>query len=152
MPIKTKVTDGGRIFQGDIFQNIDMVENYYEENEELVLKKINFPYVICLTQDCDLLSDYRDKTEKPNENRNCKLLQIIIAPLFNFEKFKSGEHWGKIFDACSPIKPNKSNGQAIMKNETPRYHYLEFAEYSHLPPMIADFKHFFTISTEYLYT
>lgn len=152
MAIRTRISTDDRIHQGDIFHNVEMVEDFYEDGKEIFLEKINYPYVICLTQDCDLLTDHRDKTNRPNENRNCKLLQLIVVPLFNFEKFKAGEHWGSIFDIGESVKPNKSNGKAIMNNETPRYHYLEFSPESNLPPMIADFKHFFTISTKYLYT
>lgn len=154
MPIntQTKISNKDRIYQGYIFHNIDVIENFHEEGKELLLQKINFPYVICLTQDCDLSSDYLDKINRPKENRNCRILHLIVAPLFNFEKFKNGEHWGDIFDVGDAVKENKSTGKSIMNNETPRYHYLNFDDKLELPPMIVDFKHFFTLSSNYLYS
>ena len=140
-----------RISQCDIFQDITVVESIRIDGAEVEMKTIAFPYVICLNQDCDLNSDKRDKTINPDANKNCRLLHLIVAPLFIFDSFIEGTHWGGLFDPTPSISIKRTEGQKIMNNENPRYHYLHFDEESKLPNMIIDFKHFFTVSTEQLY-
>ena len=135
----------GRISQCDIFQDITVVENIRLEGTEMEVKTITFPYVICLNQDCDLNSDKRDKDNNPGGNKNCRLLHLIVTPLFIFSSFLEGRHWGAIFDASPAIKSTKTEGKKIKNNEDPRYHYLHFNDESHFPDMVIDFKHFFTI-------
>ena len=38
-----------------------------------------------------------------------------------------------------------------MNNEDPRFHFLHFEDGFKLPDMVVDFKHFYTINTDYLY-
>ena len=140
-----------RISQCDIFQNITIVENIKLVGTEMEVKSITFPYVICLNQDCDLNSDKRDKEKNPVSNKNCRLLHLIVAPLFVFSSFIEGKHWGEIFDPSPAVNIKRTEGSKIMNNEDPRYHFLRFNEESKLPDMVIDFKHFFTISTEALY-
>ena len=140
-----------RISQCDVFHDITIVENIKIQGDEMELKTITFPYVICLNQDCDLNSDKLDKDNNPKGNKNCRLLHLIVAPLFNFSSFIEGKHWGDIFDASPPINIKRTQGEKIRKNEDPRYHYLHFNDESKFPDMVIDFKHFFTISTEQMY-
>ena len=141
----------GRISQCDIFHDVTVVENVKLEGAEMEIKRITFPYVICLNQDCDLNSDKRDKDNNPNGNKNCRLLHLIVAPLFVFDSFVEGTHWGEIFEPVQAINIKKTEGKKIMNNEDPRYHFLRFNVESKLPDMVIDFKHFFTISTEQMY-
>lgn len=140
-----------RISQCDIFKDIEVIENITLNGTEMELKTITFPYVICLNQDCDLLSDVRDKKNQPATNKNCRLLHLIVAPVFNFASFVEGTHWGDLFDPSNQIKVARTEGRKIMSNEDPRYHFLHFDDKSELPDMVIDFKHFFTVSTEMMY-
>lgn len=79
--------------------------------------------MICLNQDCDLNSDERDKL-KENSNKDCRLLHLIVAPLFNFDVFKDGQHWGDIFQTGQKYNPNRTDGKKIMNNEDPRFHFF----------------------------
>lgn len=135
-----------RISQGDIFANIEIIENIEVVDNKLIVDKIKFPYIVCLNQDCDLQSDFQEQC-----NKNKKLLHLAIAPAFNFEQFLTGQHWGDIFIASQGIKRDKADGEAIIKNENPRFHYLRFPE-DDKPELIVDFKHFFTINRNYLYS
>ena len=72
-----------------------------------------------MNQDCDLNSDNRDK-QKEGSNKDCQLLHLIVAPLFNFDVFKQGEHWGDIFQTSQQYNPKKTDGKKIMNNEDPR--------------------------------
>lgn len=139
-----------RISQCDIFHDIDIVEHIEEGSEGIAVTYIHFPLVICLNQDCDLNSDERDKLAE-GSNKDCRLLHLIVAPLFNFDVFKDGEHWGDIFQTGEKYNPTRTTGKKIMNNEDPRFHYLHFEENFMLPHLVIDFKHFYTVSTKYLY-
>ena len=140
---KIKKTEGNRINQCDIFHDIDIVECITEGADGVSVSYIRFPLMICLNQDCDLNSDERDKL-KENSNKDCRLLHLIVAPLFNFDVFKDGQHWGDIFQTGQKYNPNRTDGKKIMNNEDPRFHFLHFEDGFELPDMVIDFKHFYT--------
>lgn len=114
---------------------------------KIKIHKINFPYVICLNQECDLETDFAENTDPASDKH---LLHLAIAPVFIFEHFLSGNTWGDIFKPTQGYKRGKSNTQAIINNENPRYHYLKFPE-KDMPELIIDFKHFFSINRNILY-
>lgn len=134
-----------RISQGDIFSNIEIIENIEVRKSRLIVNKICFPYVVCLNQECDLENDYFE-----TKNRDRKLLHLAIAPAFNFEQFLSGTHWGGIYAQNQGCKRKDTATKAIMDNQNPRYHYLKFLE-DDKPELIVDFKHFFTVNRDFLY-
>lgn len=134
-----------RICQGDIFQNIEIIEKFVIEKSQITIQKIKFPYVVCLNQECDLDNDFKCEI-----NKDKKLLHLAVAPIFLLDQFLNGTQWGKIYTDCPTYTPNKSPIEFIKKNENPRYHYLKFPE-TEIPEFIIDFKHFFTINRDYLY-
>lgn len=147
---KIRNSNETRISQCDLFHDIDIVEKIKEGDNGIEITYIHFPMVICLNQDCDLNSDDRDK-KNADSNKNCRLLHLVIAPVFNFDLFKQGEHWGDIFQPGESYKAGKTSTNKIIKNEDPRFHYLHFEDDSKLPDMIIDFKHCYTVSTDTLY-
>jgi hypothetical protein len=138
-----------RIAQGDIFSDIEIIENISIEKDKIHLHKIVFPFVVCLSQECDLESDYKASCDVESK-KTTNLLHIAIAPAFNFDLFVSGKHWGEIFDKSDPTGGSKSKKDCIIDNEIPRYHYLKFPD-TGMPELIIDFKHFFTINRNYIY-
>lgn len=138
-----------RIAQGDIFSNIEIIEDIEVKGNKLIVNKIRFPYVVCLNQECDLENDYNAALN--DQKKDCRLLHLAIAPAFNFEQFLSGNHWGGIYDPNNGIKRNRTNGKAIIDNQNPRFHYIKFPEVDK-PELIIDFKHFFTINRNLLYS
>jgi hypothetical protein len=141
-------TNLDRICQGDIFSDIEVIENLSIYGSEISLDKLYFPYSICLNQECDLENDYNLLDDPPKDQR---LLHLIIAPVFNFESFLTGNHWDDIFLAGKSGKRSDTKIKLIMDNEIPRYHYLKFPE-DEMPEFIIDFKHFFTVSRHQMYT
>lgn len=137
-----------RVCQCDIFKDIVVIEEIIIAGNKLTKREIKFPYVICLNQECDLLSDHRDHSNK-SVLTDSTLLHIAIAPMFVFDQFRTGKHWGKIFNARAI---GSDEVKKIKQNEVSRYHYLNFPEQEKLPEMIIDFKHFFTINRGTLYT
>lgn len=141
---KTVKTINSQIHQGDIFVNIRVIENIKEENKELIQENITFPLIICLNQECDLTQNYDNPLKY-------QLLHLLIAPVFFFDSFLEGNHWGSILKQEARQKEKDTKVKLIMKNEIPRFHYLEFPAATSLPRLIIDFKHFFTINRDYLY-
>jgi hypothetical protein len=144
---KKSKTQTKRICQGDIFCNIDIIENFNVIKNKVYLDKISFPYIVCLNQECDLESDFN-----LTSNKDSKLLHLAIAPAFNFEEFLTGNHWGDIFENSKGGKRKDTKINLIIDNEIPRYHYLNFSSKDKMPELIIDFKHFFSINKDFLYS
>ena len=136
-----------RLSQGDIFEDIEIVEDIHIEESIIRVQKIIFPYVVCLNQECDLKTDF---FKKNNLICDSNLLHIAIAPAFIFDQFLNGTHWGNIFTNNPAQKRGDTTIKKIIDNEIPRYHYLKFPE-DEMPELIIDFKHFFTINKNVLY-
>lgn len=137
-----------RLSQGDIFQDIEILEHIEFDKSIMTVKKILFPFVVCLNQECDLESDFMTNNAML---RNNNLLHIAVAPAFIFEQFLGGTHWGGIFEPDKPQKRKNTLIRKIIDNEIPRFHYLKFPD-KDIPELIIDFKHFFTISRTVIYS
>ena len=137
--------ESGRIMQGDIFHHIDIIEDVMvKANGSIQLKKITFPLVICLNQDCDLHTDYIHR----EENKSGSLLHLIVAPLFEITSFRDGKNWGELMNVGDHINSERMN--CIKNNNDPRYHYVVFPD-KEMPELIIDFKYFFTVNRDALY-
>ena len=136
-----------RLSQGDIFQNIEIIENLEVEKSIVTVQKISFPFVVCLNQECDLETDFWNNDDVMCDNN---LLHIAIAPAFIFEQFLSGTHWGGIFSNNRPQKRKDTTIRKIIDNEIPRYHFLNFPD-NDIPDLIIDFKHFFSVYKKVMY-
>lgn len=148
---KANISKEKRICQGDVFKNIEYIEYAIEKQGQIEISKIVFPYICVLTQDCDLNSDYRVRwSRKTPNNEDKKLISVIVAPLYNAEHVFAGEHLLDIDMKMQTIKKSGTTGQKILLNEIPRYHYFEFPNEIQLVPLVADFKHYFTVNVEYL--
>lgn len=155
--IKIKEKSLDRVYQGDIFKNIEQIEYYKECDGTIEISKVIFPYVVVLTQDCDLaqysplISKKRNYDEEGNiiKQKNDKfLLSLLVAPLYNVEHFFSGSHLSELEFDMEIITKNKTPGKNIMKNINPRYHYIEFPDTVPLTPAVIDFKHYFSVNVE----
>ena len=149
---KARISKIGIIQQCDIFRNIEFVEYVVENDESIEVSKIVFPYVIVLTQACDLQQDYdsRKRTESGGDQDKL-LISVIVAPIYNFEEFRLGTHLEQLgMKMQDQGRRNKSKCDNIFKNETKRYHYLKFDEEIPLVESVIDFKHYFTVTVNYL--
>jgi len=150
--IKVKTVKSLRICQGDIFKNIDFVEYIVEKKGNIEVSKIVFPYVVVLTQDCELQQDYnhRKTFKRGKEFQNKMLLSVLVAPIYNEEHVLLGEHLNELGITSSPFTESGTAKDYLENNEIPRYHYLDFPEEIPLAPSIIDFKHYFSVNVEYL--
>jgi hypothetical protein len=149
--IKVKRKRKNRICQGDIFKDIEFIEYLLEYEGNIEISKILFPYVIVLTQDCDLEQDFKFRWGKPKPTSQDKyLLSALVAPLYNIEHVYAGDHLSEIGINMEAINAKRSPGKYLRNNERPRYHYLEFPPVIPIVPSVIDFKHYFSVNIEYL--
>lgn len=149
---QTNSDDIQRVRQGDVFSNVPYYESYTENDGEFELNIYEFPFVVVLTQDCDLEQNCNvrkglDVSQIQIENDK-HLISLIVAPLYNSEHFFAGEHLDEI-----GIKTQRQNSKLkgpIKNNQNPRYHYMEFSDEVKLPNSIIDFKHYFSVSLTYM--
>ncbi|KPK51726.1 MAG: hypothetical protein AMS22_10410 [Thiotrichales bacterium SG8_50] len=149
--VKARPTRAARVAQGDIIRDVEYIEHVSERNGELQIEKIVFPLVVVLTQDCDLAQDYRFRWSRQRTATEDKLLlSVLVAPLYNAEHVFSGDHLSDLGMKMVPINRSKTPGENLRKNETHRYHYLEFSTEIPIVPSVIDFKHYFSVNAVYL--
>ncbi len=157
-PIKISKISSDRIEQGDIYRDVEFLQKIDPIDNEISVHIINFPLVIVLTQDCDLQQDSIYYMEEDTSNDDKKILSIIVAPLYNAEMFLNGEHLNDpSIDYKMRIINKKKKGKIttdynnLINNDIPRYHHLSFEENANIVNSVIDFKHYFTVTSEYLY-
>jgi len=146
-----RIRKRARISQGDIYKDVEFIEYAIEKAGVIEISKIVFPFVVVLTQDCDLNQDYTIRWAKNGgSNHDKKIISVIVAPLYNVEHVYSGEHLSELDMIMAEIKKGKTPGKTLRQNQTPRYHYLEFPTDIPIVSSVIDFKHYFTVNVEYL--
>jgi len=141
----------GRVSQGDIYRDVEFVEYAVEKKGIIEISKIVFPFVIVLTQDCDLDQDSKVRRRVDLTQTQDKLiLSVLVAPLYNVEQVYIGEHLDQLAVKMQMISKNKTPGRYLRINEIPRYHYLEFPQGVAISPSVIDFKHYFSVNVVYL--
>ena len=135
--------------QGEVFRDIHMIGDVTEDEGILNVGRISFPYVIVLTQECDLEEDFRLRSTNSEKDKLDKLLlSVLVVPLYNAEHLKDGKHLSELDINGEYI--NSDRWGPVKRNLMPRYHYLEFPENTRLVPLVLDFKHYFSVNLEYL--
>jgi hypothetical protein len=139
--------DPSRICQGDIFEEVPFFETFSIKERIITFQIIDFPYVLVMTQDCDLLSDYR-LIEKKDNVLDQKILSTLVVPLYNAEHLWKGEHVSDLNYNANII--GSKDKDKIKKNLIPRYHFIQFPPKAKLANMVIDFKHYFSITSSFL--
>jgi len=145
--VKVNKQRRSRIFQADVFRDVECIEHAIEKRGVIEVSKVIFPLVVVLTQDCDLEQDSGNRSKA---TQNTRLLSVLVAPLYNAEHVFLGEHLSDLGMKMEPISKTKSPGAYLQQNERPRYHYIAFPQDVPLVPSIADFKHYFSVHVSYL--
>lgn len=153
---KTRKAMKDRVCQADIFCDLKVIEDVCIDGSTISVSEISFPYLVCLSQECDLERDYEQESTTGNEYSIKSLMHITFAPAFIFEDFLSGEHWGQLFGKSEAAKRKDTKIKAIISNDTARYHYLSFDHDDKvkgrvLPELVIDFKHYYTINRNVVY-
>ena len=139
-----------RIKQGDIIKEVECIQDFSLEGGQVKLETIVFPYILVLTQDCDLTWDFDNRNRQDSSTQDKYLFSVIVVPLYNAEQFIAGEHLLEIGQRMQAFsnKPNKTDRKNLSNNENPRYHYLNFSDDMRMPDLVADFKHYFTLNVK----
>lgn len=135
-----------RICQGDIlrdvaFRLVDDIDNS--------VKEFKFPYLVVITQDCDLENSKYDLVppQLPFSN-NQFLPNVMFLPAFPAESVREGKHLENLFQVTQN-RIDKDLWKPIIKNHNERYHFLNnYIDYQ-IPELIIDFKTYFTLPTKY---
>lgn len=137
-----------RICQGDIFRDFEYLE--YTPNSKktgFAIEKI-FPYLLVLSQDCDLELDCNNRTNS-KDTQDKFLFSILVCPGYLTEELKAGTHLKKYTLQMQTINSDRWNN--IKKNQNPRYHFLKGEKTFQIPDLVLDFKHYYAISRDVLY-
>ncbi|MFI3214822.1 MAG: hypothetical protein R3Y24_16035 [Eubacteriales bacterium] len=151
---KTYIEKEKIVNQCDVFRNIEFIESVKEDGNVIEVSKINFPLAIVLTQACDLQQDFSSRKriqESKNGNHDKYLISVIVAPIYNVEDFRLGEHLEQLgLKMEGKGSRNKSLCGGIIKNENKRFHFLKFTDDVAIVESVIDFKHYFSVTVNYL--
>ena len=156
--IEVQKTLSERVSQGDIYKNIEFIESITITGKKGIIEinKIIFPYVIVLTQDCDLAQDFTFRFDNP-KTQDKLILSVLVAPVYNAEHVFAGEHLSELgctmqkIDKYKKDKKLTTDAKNLFQNKTPRYHYLDFKKDLNMVASVIDFKHYFSLNLKYLY-
>lgn len=140
-----------RICQGDIFENVALKLTNLT-GEEVGEDSIVFPYVVVLTQDCDLSEDYLNREglrREANITQDKYLPSILVCPLFIAEELKEGSHLRIM--GLQMASRSGDLWKTIIRNGDKRFHYFDKDIKNEMPALIADFKYYYTIPRDDLY-
>ena len=139
-----------RAHQGDILRDMLLLEMEYEGREGLKYRVVEkeVPYIVVLTQDCDLEQDFNNRTQA-SDKHDKYIESILVCPAYLAEKFREGTHL-EDFDLKMERWDSKRYKQIKTQNNY-RYHYLEGYQSYQIPNLVIDFKHYYTIPRNVIY-
>lgn len=138
-----------RIYQGDILR--DFI--FYTVDVKGVVRRTTLPYVVILSQDCDLDACFKKKNSVLLKNEkiiedNQFLPNILFCPAFVIDEVILGEHLIDAFKVKQgPI--SKFQKEKILQNKDERYHFLQKYSDLQIPELLIDFKLYFLTSRDY---
>lgn len=140
----------GRVRQGDIYRDIPVL--FWESSDDtpdFAITSITLSYAVVMTQDCDLESDYRNRSELNPAKHDKYLQSILLCPAYPAEYFKSGTHLEDL--RLQMEKWNSTAYGSIKRQSHSRFHYLENDQENQVQELIIDFKHYYTVPRDILY-
>ncbi|MDD1745413.1 MAG: hypothetical protein LUQ20_06370 [Candidatus Methanoperedens sp.] len=104
------------------------------------ISQATLPYIIVLTQDCDLELDFNNRSQPASEKHDKYLQTILICPAYNAEVFRIGDHLKSIGLKMHEWKKSEDYKRITQQNHA-RFHFLEKNQALQVPQLIVDFKH-----------
>jgi hypothetical protein len=150
--------DLSRLCQGDLFQSL-VLGVAVEGNSGFGVQELTFPYVVLISQDCDLQQEHdaRKKWEealatgiyKPDDPPLFPAFQpnVLLLPAFLEELVRSGEHLKPIY-GIKTSTVNSTLWGKIKINGDERYHVLAADSDRNLPLLVIDFKTYLSVPKE----
>lgn len=144
---RTSPPHSHRACQGDVYKDVEHIEYVQERAGTLTVSKVVFPYVVLLSQDCDLEQEYKARwVEAPKASHDKWLISALVAPLYNVEHVFQGEHLSELSMKMEAISRNKTPGDYLVKNQRARFHFMSFPSNIPVVDSVVDFKHYFSVS------
>lgn len=148
------ISESARFCQGDILRDITIVE-WAEEvedappEERFQITDRHIPYVVLLTQDCDLEQDHVNRAKASSDTQDKFLQSILVCPAYGVDDFRQGKHLEKLELQMQSF--SQKNFDKIKRNQIYRYHYLPANRDLQVPELVVDFKHYFTGPRDRIY-
>lgn len=136
-----------RLCQGDILRDVTLLEPTTDENGELDVAERTLPYVVVLTQDCDLEQDDSARKEKPKRNDDKFLQSVLLCPAYQSLKVRAGTHLEELKMTMQSF--HSANWSLLKQNNMHRYHFLPEEPEFQLTELVLDFKQYFTSPREF---
>lgn len=136
-----------RLCQGDILSDITLFEPTIAEGAEVGAVERLFPFVVVLTQDCDLQQDADARNAADKKDDDKYLQSVLLCPAYQSERMRKGEHLQGLGLVMQSF--NSAAWSMLKKNNNARYHYLEEEAAQQLPDLVLDFKQYFTAPREF---
>ncbi len=136
--------DKGRFCQGEVLESVlEWVPVYTAQRAVEGTKPSVHQLAVVFGQDCDLVQDWRERQD--DQDAETELRSIILCPARAAEVLRKEHHL------------NRKLFEQIRLNKLDRYQYLDAIPNNHdrckkgHPPMLVDFKNYFTVRTVELY-
>ena len=136
-----------RLCQGDILRDIVLLEATTGEDGDLAVFERTLPYVVVLTQDCDLEQDDNARKETPKKNDDKFLQSVLLCPAYQSLRVKAGTHLEELGLTMQVF--SRDLWRPVAQNTAPRYHLLAEEPALQLPELVLDFKQYFTSPREF---
>ena len=139
-----------RICQGDILRDVNVIDDYKRDSSgELVFEELTLPYIVVMTQDCDLEHDFNNRTEVSPGKQDKFLRTVLICPAYVAADLRKGDHLEDL--KLKMEKFNSDRWSTLKKQNNTRYHYLEQDQELQVPELVIDFKHYYAIPRDTLF-
>ena len=141
--------DCDRLCQGDILRDFSIVEWATKKEGAVEIHNRHLPYSVVITQDCDLEQDFYNRKD-PSKNTDKYLQSILLCPAYPAATFREGKHLNDLGQKMQNI--NSDMWRQLKENKLERYHYLTGWADLQAPESVVDFKHYFTVPRDIVYT
>ncbi len=133
-----------RVCQGDILRDIDVIDSYTKDaSGEIEYDELTLPYIVVMTQDCDLDKDFKNRSEDNPEKHDKFLRTILVCPAYIASEFRDGNHLEDL--KLKMEKWDTKRFKQIKEQNNARYHFLDADQKLQVPELVIDFKHYYAI-------
>lgn len=139
-----------RIHQGDVLRDVNVIDDCKRDSSgELVFDELTLPYIVVMTQDCDLEHDFNNRIEVSSEKQDKFLRTVLVCPAYIATDLRKGDHLEDL--KLKMEKFNSDRWSIIKKQNNTRYHHLEQDQELQVPELVIDFKHYYAIPRDTLF-
>lgn len=133
-----------RVCQGDILRDIDVIDSYTKDaSGEIEYDELTLPYIVVMTQDCDLDKDFKNRSEDNPEKHDKFLRTILVCPAYIASEFRDGNHLEDL--KLKMEKWDTKRFKQIKEQNNARYHFLDADQKLQVPELVIDFKHYYAV-------